>query len=301
MFSVLAQPYPAFVASKKGIFVCLLTGVCVFAVLSLLQPFGMARLQTGTLLLHSFIYGVNTFLISLLLTVAIPAAWPAAFAEEKWTVGREIGWLFLVTTCVAVSNLFINNWLSNGAINAQALLRFLGITFSVSILPLSVAVLFKQRGLYKKYKKAAEQLNAGLPAEHNSETGLPDTETAFAAQEAAVIVLTGDNQQEQLTLPLHGLLLISTADNYVTIFHTRQGTAETALFRGTLKKMETQLQAHRNFVRCHRSHIVNLQQVRRVTGNAQGYKLEVTGLTEPVPVGRNYNEVIKTQLAHLRQ
>ena len=50
------------------------------------------------------------------------------------------------------------------------------------------------------------------------------------------------------------------------------------------------------FVQIHRSAIVNLAQVERVTGNAQGYKLHLAGGQLTVPVARKYNETLVARL-----
>lgn len=299
MLSVLARPYPPFSASWRGAAICLVAGLSVFAILFLLKPFGMTRFTAPTQLLHSGLYAAATTLISLLLTVAVPAAWPRLFAEERWTVGREIASFTIVVIVIAVANMLINNQLANGRFNGAELLRFLRITLSVGILPIILAILFKHETLYKKYRGAAELFNRQL---HQQPVGPHPPPAVTAVQQKAgnlSITLTGDNQKEQLQLPLNSLLLISAADNYVNILHTSNGGLETVLFRGALKKMETMLLPYPQFFRCHRSYLVNLDHVRQITGNAQGYKLEVTGLQQPVPVGRNYNDAIKTKLNHL--
>ncbi len=50
-------------------------------------------------------------------------------------------------------------------------------------------------------------------------------------------------------------------------------------------------------VRVHRSYLVNLQRVARVSGNAQGYRLHLSAPdVEPVPVGRTYSEAVLATL-----
>jgi hypothetical protein len=50
------------------------------------------------------------------------------------------------------------------------------------------------------------------------------------------------------------------------------------------------------FYRCHRTCLVNLYRVYKVSGNAQGYKLHVEGVEELSPVSRSLNEVIREKL-----
>ncbi len=130
---------------------------------------------------------------------------------------------------------------------------------------------------------------------------LPETEASVESKPVnSIVELTGENQQEKLSFHPDELILVSAADNYVRIHYTGKEKMQQAVLRGSLKNIEEQLNPYVRFLRCHRSYIINLQKVTGISGNAQGYKLEVSGLGEPVPVGRNYNMVIKEKLQHLR-
>jgi hypothetical protein len=290
MLTLLQQPYPGYSGARKGLAICAVVALCVWGVLFLLKPFGLHRLPANTLAWHALVYAGATFTIATVFTILLPCWLPKWYAEEKWNVRRELLLMLLMVITIAVANLFINSILVKGGISFKELLRFMGITLSVGILPLSIAIIFKQRSLYQKYRQAAEILNRQLK-EETASAATPIIQDALQ--------LTGDNQQERIQLLPRQLLLISTADNYVAIVHLENNQSQSVLFRGTLKKMESDLQTHPQFIRCHRSHIVNLDAVRRVTGNAQGYKLELDGWPEPIPVGRQYNPLIKERLAHL--
>ena len=68
------------------------------------------------------------------------------------------------------------------------------------------------------------------------------------------------------------------------------------LLRSSLSRLEAQIIDRSNIVRCHRSYVVNLDRVERVTGNAQGYKLHLFGGQFQVPVARRYNDSLIGQL-----
>ena len=104
--------------------------------------------------------------------------------------------------------------------------------------------------------------------------------------------LKGDNQNETLKIPTASLLYLEAADNYVQVFFQKEGSIEHGMLRSTLKKMEVQLNGHPQFFRCHRTYIVNLNKVKHVSGNAQGYKLHLGNSERLVPVSRSLNEEI---------
>ena len=67
--------------------------------------------------------------------------------------------------------------------------------------------------------------------------------------------------------------------------------------RTTLKKMENRLEAF-NFFRVHRSYIVNLNFVKRMTPWFNGaYELELEGIPHKIPVSRNYVKELQRRLA----
>ena len=50
------------------------------------------------------------------------------------------------------------------------------------------------------------------------------------------------------------------------------------------------------FFRCHKSYLVNLHQVKHISGNAQGHKLHLFYGDELIPVSRKNNSIIKEKL-----
>jgi DNA-binding LytR/AlgR family response regulator len=50
--------------------------------------------------------------------------------------------------------------------------------------------------------------------------------------------------------------------------------------------------------RCHRSFIVNLAQVKSVSGNAQGYRLHFSDPSITIPVSRTAGKELRGKLVH---
>jgi DNA-binding LytR/AlgR family response regulator len=50
---------------------------------------------------------------------------------------------------------------------------------------------------------------------------------------------------------------------------------------------------HQNFYRCHKSYVINLDQVNHISGNAQGYKFHLKSAEDLIPVSRSNNEFVK--------
>ena len=68
------------------------------------------------------------------------------------------------------------------------------------------------------------------------------------------------------------------------------------MLRSTLKKMEDAVADYSFLFRCHRTYLVNMELVVKVIGNAQGYRLHLSGLEESIPVSRNLNDMVQKML-----
>lgn len=88
-------------------------------------------------------------------------------------------------------------------------------------------------------------------------------------------------------------ILYIVRDENITKLMTKQTEYETKV---ALKDLEGRLINH-NFFRTHKSFLVNLEHVTRLTPWFNGaYQLEVTGVKEMLPVSRNYVKALRARL-----
>lgn len=111
-------------------------------------------------------------------------------------------------------------------------------------------------------------------------------------QTGELLNIIPDSGQDGLTLTENDFLYAESDGNYVTVHCLEEGVITNRLLRLSLKNLETQIQ-NKTVIRCHRSFIVNTGKVIKVKGNAQGYKLFIDGITDFVPVSRNYIPKVK--------
>ncbi|WP_317171893.1 LytR/AlgR family response regulator transcription factor [Spirosoma validum] len=76
-------------------------------------------------------------------------------------------------------------------------------------------------------------------------------------------------------------------DNYVEVHWLDGDTAQKTVLRSTLKGIESVLEQHPQFFRCHRAYLVNLSAVVHADGNARGYQLTLEGVNQTTPVSRS--------------
>jgi len=256
-------------------------------ILVLFRPYGFDEANTGLLLRNAALYGLVTFLLASANAVIIPKVFPRLFKEENWTVGNEIIMMLWQIISIAFGNLLLTHFLYGKDISMNNIFAFLGITAAVGIFPVGLVILLKQQILLKKYSTEATELEKQIVgASHTEKESAPSTFIHFV----------GDNQNEQLTVPLEDIRFISSADNYIKLHFVKNASLVAEVMRSTLKKIAASVENHPELFRCHRTYIVNLNYVDHVSGNAQGYKLHLKDVAEPIPVSRSLNSDLASRV-----
>ena len=283
MLDILQQPFPGYTPWLRQLAICFISGLLVFIIFYFLQPLQLNTLNAADQLKYALVYGSVTFGVLVVLTVVCPLFFMGLMQEKNWTVGKELLFVAITVLLIAAANLKAYQILSPDGLKGSSYGGFLLATLLIGALPIFVTVSIKQKLLLNRYGRQAQDLNNNL---------LPKP----AIGDTAALLLTGDNHTEILSIAPNDLWLLTTADNYVNIIYRETDQLKNILFRSSLSKMEDQLRATGQFVRCHRSYIVNLHQVYQVQSSAQGLKLQLKHYDQLIPVGKTYLELIKKQL-----
>jgi DNA-binding LytR/AlgR family response regulator len=97
-----------------------------------------------------------------------------------------------------------------------------------------------------------------------------------------------DKSAENITLLISDVAFIRSADNYIEIVFKEDGIYKKRLQRNTLRNIEQQLKPYTNFIRCHRTCIINTFYIKRLTRKFNNHRLTVKGYDEEIPVSRQY-------------
>jgi len=277
----LLKPYPFEIRWRSGLKNGLWTGLFVTFFLFFIRPFG-TQVAEGKAWSYFWVcgaFGLITFFMTLLAN-GFCMVLPSIFDEEKWKVWKEILFNLFFIGCIGMGNLMLAHILWNVPLNGNTFLGWQGLTFAVGFFPTVLGAFFTQLKLSKKYTSEAATLH--LPAIHPTH--------------AAPVTLIGDNQKEILTLQADQVAYLASHDNYVQVFYFEKEELKSRMIRATMRKMEDALAEWPQFLRCHRTYVVNFDRIEKVSGNAQGYRLHLTGVEETVPVSRNLNEAVRQRL-----
>ena len=211
--------------------------------------------------------------------------------EEKWTLGKEISFLTGLLFLVGLGNFLARNFIYSNPNNFSIhyLVEELTHTLLVGLLLILIAVPLNFIRLYKKNNK-----NAATFEEIRSE-GVEDISPK------TVVGIKAQTQADNFDLEIERFVYAKAAGNYVEFILMQGGDTNTELKRISLKELEEQLKNLPEIVKTHRSYLINMQKVKKVTGNAQGYSLKMRGLKEQLPVSRGKLEYFTNAYRQFQQ
>jgi hypothetical protein len=112
-------------------------------------------------------------------------------------------------------------------------------------------------------------------------------------------------KQDDFTLDLEYLLFVKADGNYIELTKSENGEIILELKRISLTQFEKQITDYPHFFRSHRTYLVNMYKIQKVSGNSQGYIVSFFDTDLKVPVSRNqiesfnncYNQLKGRQIA----
>lgn len=285
MIKLLSAPYPHSSNVKKHWRKAFIMGLFVFFFLFGFQPFGLHE-YPGEILALTFGYGMTCFISMVFLNVVLPTLLVNFFSEQKWTVAKQIIWSLINVAFIGLANLLYSNFAGIANFSIQNLVQFELFTIAIALFPLLLFILSNYQRLTHKFEKSATLINQSIK----------ELQQNIKRNSDESIEIDSENLSESLRLNPTDLIYIQSSDNYITVYFYQFGKLSSTILRNTLKSLEEQLINYPYLFRCHKSYLVNLNKVERISGNAQGYKLHIEGLPELIPVSRSHNKTIKDKL-----
>ena len=163
-------------------------------------------------------FGLLTFVITVFNQLVWARLFPRQFADERWTVGREILLTNVNILLIAIANRLYLEWLEQREETGSLIgwVSMILATFLLAIFPTAGAVLFSYIRQLKKYSQSAAQFVQPLPAPHPLANA---TEQSSDEPVNPSILLLADNEKDALTLNAADLFYIESSDNYCTVVY----------------------------------------------------------------------------------
>ncbi len=102
------------------------------------------------------------------------------------------------------------------------------------------------------------------------------------------ITLMDENGTAKLALKTENLLFIQASSNYVEVYYLENGILSKSLLRNSIKNLEPAF-TDTPIIRCHRSFIVNTNNIEIARKTSSGYDLKLNQFSDfAIPVSRSY-------------
>lgn len=287
LLNKLLAPYPPVGNKKQRYYLSIIAGLFVGSFLWLFRPFEMADLPKDEQASQAAAYGLVTFITVFFNVGVLPDIIPSFFKSRSWSVLHEILFEVYNLLCITVGNTFMHAYLMHEPFKFKVLQAFFLPTFSIGFFPVVFYVLYRQIVLEKENVAISNAIQPLVIHHHEIEKGHSDS--AIATSFSQIITLSSDDGKEEYSLPAPNIIYLEAAANYVELVYWFEGSdkPKKMLFRNTMKNIEAMLSDYPQvFLRCHRSFVVNIEQIKTVKGNSQGVNLFLGEGIDYVPVSR---------------
>lgn len=264
---------PYFLIDKLPVKLSMTIGVGLFTFLFLFifQPFGIDKVVNVN---PALIIGYGT-LVSLSLFISyfiIPVIVPFYFNVKNWTIRKEATFLFITFLIITTTNYFYHQLYISKYMPAFSYIKFMSIVFSIGVFPVLFIIFMIERYLQNKLNTTPKNIIEQIRKEKKE-----------------FVTIESDNLKEApLKLDIDSILYAQSNNNYTTIVYKDENKTKKELIRITLKKVEDLLNNYSQFIRCHRSFIVNKNEIIKTEGNARSLQIFLNHINEPIPVSRSF-------------
>jgi hypothetical protein len=242
-----------------------------------------------------WLHGLITFSVLIFNIILLPRIFPAWMDPISWSIKKYIvlNVLHLALICVAATvmeKLFFCPYYISWMTVANHTMVQVAVK---GVIPIALTTLFLKAQMLQENLREAIKTNQELQKIQTLKR-----ESKESVKNANQVTLYSDTS-ESLTFNLPDLLFIEADDNYSTISWKEEGVLQKKLLRVNLKNLESQL--NNSFtLRCHRSYIVNVNAIRAISGNTNGYKLKIDGSDFSIPVSRPKGKEVMEKISQLR-
>lgn len=274
MIGVFGSHYPPPDSGKTGYVIAILFGVFIGLFLLFFQPFDLNVSKFTSV--EVLFFGVISTFTFLFYQILLPQLWPALFNEKHWTVSHQILFYLCLAFTIATFNGMYINYINQLAFSWENYWYIIVRTAVLGSIPISFIVLYNYNRALKTNVANAAQFKEKLEVNKNPSPEQP-------------LLIHTHLKETTFSLQEDHFLYAQSSGNYLYIYQT---ASPKSIYRISLNSLEEQLNSS-HLIRTHRSYLVNLNKVKQVTGNAQGLKLFLETVEEPIPVSRKYIESVK--------
>ena len=273
--SLLTRTYP-FKQSTRWLRDSIVYGAFIWAILYFLQPFGFSMYQ-GNKFLVAAIFGLVTLSCYALYGLAVVG--PLNSRIKPWRIWHQASAILGLILFIAICNFLLFSLIFSYPITLQLFLIFLYWTVIIGIIITALSIVIEYN---RSLKERMESLLSNTSEE----------------QKDIMITIHDNNVRgNDLMIPINSLLYIEAQKNIISVCYTKDGKPATIEVHTTLTAVIEELKDYQNIFQCHRSFVINVNNITSAKGNSNGYQLTLGPCTNTIPVSRSYVPQLKSFIA----
>lgn len=261
---------------KSEFLVSLALGTFVALFLIVFQPYGTYEFVSDTKLLFLVGYGLILMLVYFMGKLLSMPLIRLLSNFNRWTIGVNLLVTCQILLLTSVIWYLYWGWYFASPIYFLGWLRFVALTLTVIIFPVAALL----TATYVQWLR--KQANSEEPRENRD----------ILRAKTNKVTLQGSDGSSELTLAFNEILYFRAARNYVEVFFLEDDKVKQNLIRGSLKFITDQL-PNGMVLQCHRSFLINPEQVKKVTKNNRGAHLHFDVPAPKVPVSRANRSILQ--------
>lgn len=276
----LSKPFPLVESIRDILLISLGSGIVVMAILLIFKPFGIGDIDRSL-----FFYLCGYALIDIVVTAIhlfLPRIFPGRKDKYRWTTGKNLALIIWLLFAISFFNYIYGEFLAGKVyvegfkeLHRGGILSWFFMTLSVGIIPLVFALYFIEKRLLSRNQLRADEFNSVMQ------------ESLSTEKEIQISIGSGNDAPHNIKLA--DLICIrAEGGNYATVFWQDGNETNKKLMRLTLVGFLKQIDHMESIVRCHKSYVINLDQVVSFQGNARSVTVLLNGLKFEVPVSRSF-------------
>ena len=274
------HPIPGTTSSKKNILTSAVVGILVALILYFLVGIIAPKGFRGGRVMVVSIYGIVSFIATLMFLLVIPSIVFQKMKDEKWTLLKEIGYILSMVVSIAMCNFFIAFVLyPSMEFSWFSFYDILKTTLLVAIIPVTSILAISMYKNEKKYSNESQNLVA-----------------VQAEDEARKLTFTSSYAEDDIQIDADSFYFAEAESNYVSFYFKDGEEVKHLMLRTTLKKVSEELDSETMIVKSHRSFIINFGNSSHFTGNSQGYVVHFNATDKVARVSRSFTSKVKELL-----
>lgn len=271
----LKRIYP-FNKKKQNIKESIAYGVIIWAILYFLQPFGFASYQ-GNKLLASALFGIVTFCChAIYMWTFFKFIYTRVTPWRIWHNGCSI---FCLIVIIAVGNFLLVAYLYQVPFSFDLFFTFFYWTLIIGILITALSTSIQYN---RTLKERMEELLRNTTEEQKDVT---------------ITIHDTSVRGNDLLIPINSLLYIEAQKNNISVCYLKEDKPTFAEIHTTLSNAIEELKEYENIFQCHRSFVVNANNITSARGNSNGYQLTLGENVQTIPVSRSFVPKMKSFIA----